>query len=292
MALPFYRYLHGRIVIRGKMPDGDSVRFVADRPDAYVDLRYARRVRPSQEDGTVQLRLEGIDAPEVHYGPYAQPYGDVARAALLEMLGFTDVQFEAGERNRVAGGSPDAVPVTVLTHAADANGRVVSYLLPRQDVADGLEARIDADRLQASFNHRMLAEGHAYYMAYTSTPRLHQEVFRAAADGARRARLGLWPLDRTAEWMLTGQDDIGPKGQLIFPKLFRRSTDYLAARRGGFAGDLADWLVSTRHGRTRDEDDQVVLEGRFETRLSELVQQRNARVALQADPFELAFVEH
>ncbi|MDB5096202.1 MAG: hypothetical protein JWM80_623 [Cyanobacteria bacterium RYN_339] len=292
MALPFYRFLHGRLVIRGKQPDGDSVRFVADSPDFYSDLRYARRIRPSQEDGSVQLRLEGIDAPEVHYGPYAQPYGDEAREAFLRMLGFTEVEFEQGERNRVQASTPESVDVTVLTHAADANGRVVSYLLPRQDEQDGFEGRIDATLLRASYNCRMLLEGHAYYMAYTSTPKLHQDVFREAAVAARKARLGLWPLDRTPEWVLTAQEDIGPHGQLIFPKLFRRCTDYMAACRGGYRGDLADWLVASRTGRTRDEDDQVVLENRFETRLSELLQQRNARVVLQSDPFDLAFVEH
>jgi len=32
----------------------------------------------------VQLRLEGIDTPETHYGPHAQPLGDRARDWLLE----------------------------------------------------------------------------------------------------------------------------------------------------------------------------------------------------------------
>ena len=292
MSLPFYRFLHGNLVIRAKQPDGDSVRFVADLPEPYRDLRYARRIRPSQEDDTVQLRLEGIDAPEVHYGPFAQPYGDVSREAFLAMLGFSDVVYEAGEKNRVESATPDSVPVTVATHAADANGRVVSYLLPRQDLADGAEGRLDENMLHASFNYRMLETGHAYYMAYTSTPRLHQDVCREAAIAARKARLGVWSLDRTQEWVLSEQADVGRNGQLIFPKLFRRCCDYLADRRGGFKGDLADWLVNTRQGHARDEDDRVVLEGRFETRLSELIQQRNSRVTLQVDLLDLAFVEH
>jgi endonuclease YncB( thermonuclease family) len=293
MSLPFYRFLHGRIILRGKQPDGDSVRFVASHPDAYQGLRYTRRVRPSREDGSVQLRLEGIDAPEVHYGPHAQPYGVESRAALLSMLGFTEVRYEHGEHNRVSHAEPESVAVTVLTHAADANGRIVSYLLPHQAaVADGHESRVDGHLLALSYNHRMLAQGHAYFLAYTSTPPEHQVLFRKAALAARDAGLGLWPLDRTEEWRLTAQEDLGPDGQLIFPKLFRRSCDFLAARRGGYAGNLADWLVTSRAGRGRDEDDMVVLDGRHETRLSELLHQRNSRVALLADPLELAFVEH
>jgi hypothetical protein len=35
-----------------------------------------------------------------------------------------------------------------------------------------------------------------------------------------------------------GRASIGPEGQLILPKLFRRATDYLGAVAGGFLSDL------------------------------------------------------
>ena len=39
MAAPFYLAIHGRLVVVGKEPDGDSVRFVADQPEHYAQLK-------------------------------------------------------------------------------------------------------------------------------------------------------------------------------------------------------------------------------------------------------------
>ncbi len=61
--------LRGALVIEGKAPDGDSIRLVPDTPDLLGELRRADRIRVSPTDGSVQLRLEAIDAPEVSYGP-------------------------------------------------------------------------------------------------------------------------------------------------------------------------------------------------------------------------------
>ena len=53
-------------------------------------------------NGSVQLRLEGIDAPELHYGTTSQPRGATARDALLTWLGVRDLVQETlavlGER--------------------------------------------------------------------------------------------------------------------------------------------------------------------------------------------------
>src|SRR4051794_22843582 len=72
MASPFYFILEGTFQIIGKEPDGDSVRFAALNPDDWGKLHRSFRIKPSPTDGTVQLRFEGIDAPETHYGSDAQ----------------------------------------------------------------------------------------------------------------------------------------------------------------------------------------------------------------------------
>lgn len=69
MAVPFLLALHGQLTIVGKSPDGDSIRFIPDSPDALSQLQRADRIRISSSDGSVQLRLEGIDTPETHSGP-------------------------------------------------------------------------------------------------------------------------------------------------------------------------------------------------------------------------------
>ena len=292
MPWTYYRAVQGRLVVVSKRPDGDSVRFLPDRPDPWQDLRNSRRVRPSQEDRTVQLRLEGMDAPELHYGAAAQPLGAESREALLGLLGFEEVTY-AADRCTVLAATPERPPATVLTRAADANGRIVAFVVPgASGLADGEPVRLDDALLSRTVNHAMVAAGWAYLLAYTALAGAHRRALGTAARQARGAGLGVWGLDRTWEFDLRGPDPLGPGGQLVMPKLFRRCTDYLLARDGGFDGTLADWLLASRSWRQRDEDDRVVVDDRYETRLSELLLLRNGRVALQVDPLDLAFIEH
>ncbi len=86
MASPSYLVMKGDFVIIGKEPDGDSVRFIASNPDLYRHLHRAYRIKPSR-DGSVQLRFEGVDAPELHYGSAAQPLGAEARDTVLSWMG-------------------------------------------------------------------------------------------------------------------------------------------------------------------------------------------------------------
>ncbi|MCA1678017.1 MAG: hypothetical protein LC777_03210 [Actinobacteria bacterium] len=44
------------------------MRFIPDSPGALQELARADRIRVTKSDGSVQLRLEGIDTPETHFG--------------------------------------------------------------------------------------------------------------------------------------------------------------------------------------------------------------------------------
>ena len=85
-----YRIVHSE-------PDGDSVHFIPDNPDAFTSLHLNARLGSG---GAAQLRLDAIDALETHYTPSAhgaktmhQPLelAHAARSRLLELLGFSDV---------------------------------------------------------------------------------------------------------------------------------------------------------------------------------------------------------
>src|SRR5262249_13715690 len=65
---PTYVVIPGKFLIVGYEPDGDSVRFAADDPAQYSHLRRSNLIHLSPTDGSVQLRFEGIDATELHYG--------------------------------------------------------------------------------------------------------------------------------------------------------------------------------------------------------------------------------
>src|SRR6266511_358970 len=127
MSSPYLLAIHGNLVIVGYQPDGDSIRFIADDPSLFDDLYRGYKIRLGPRDGSAQLRLEAIDAPETHYGRAAQPLGETARDWLLGQLGFTDVTYETGNTT-VVSAAPDAVPAVIYTKASDPNGRPISYL--------------------------------------------------------------------------------------------------------------------------------------------------------------------
>jgi endonuclease YncB( thermonuclease family) len=294
MSSPVQLALRGQLVVTGKEPDGDSVRFIADTPALFGQLARAHRIRPSS-DGSVQLRFEGVDAPELHYGSAAQPLGGTVRDRLLAELGFDGVRFADQPPTLVAEcGPPGGVRAAILSAMAEANGRPVCYVLAGSDgnlPPDGAWTEVDAALLDRTVNAWLLREGLAYYTVYTSTPAIHRERLRALAVAARDRRSSLWELDTTREFTVDTQASIGPDGQLILPKLFRRCTDYLKAVGDGFAGNLADWMVQVSTGGSRNENDLVVIGDAIEVRLADLLQQRNRRVALQVDPLDLTFVE-
>ena len=289
MASPFYQVIQGEFVIKGKEPDGDSVRFIANNPNLYRALKRSYRIKPSVQDKSVQLRFEGIDAPELHYGLAVQPLGKEARDQLLDWMGFKNIQFTG---NIVSASDPDQIPGAILSTEAEANGRPVSYVLldPKQ-LKDGQWIKVDDTLLKQTLNFRLLEEGLAYYTAYTSAPLSHREFLREVASEARDQKLGVWGEDRTSEFVLNDQDSLSPPdGQLILPKLFRRCTDYLKAFDKGFRGNLGDWLLSTE-GTSRLENDRVVVGDAMELKLSDLLEQRNNRIAFQADLLDIVFVE-
>lgn len=278
----------GRLVLVGKRPDGDSIRFVPDSPAGLRRLDGAERLRPSG-DGSVQLRFEGIDAPETHYGRYAQPLGTEARDRLLALAGFGRVTLDAS--GTVTGASPTTRVATVLSKAVEANGRPVAYVFvgERRPRRAGL-TELDATLLRRSLNARLLAGGLAYLTLYTSTPELDRRVLTELARGPRDRRQGVWGADRSRGFLLTDHDSIGPGGALVLPKLFRRCNDYLTDRERGFEGTLAEWLRATPPG-ARPRDDGVIVGGR-RTRLSALVGQEGDRVSFSTDLLDLVFVEN
>jgi hypothetical protein len=292
MAVPFLRVLRGKLVVVGKSPDGDSIRFVPDRPALLDDLYRGDRVRTSNVDGSVQLRLEGIDAPETHYGRDAQPRGDIARDWLLEQVGFDSVVF--GQSGTVQSAAPDSRPAVVLSKGVDPNGRPIAYLLVDDggDLRDGAWVELRSALLDRTLNARSLAEGLSYLTLYTSTPAAHRTRLRKIAGDARDAGSGVWGADETSMFRLASQASISPPdGALILPKLFRRCTDYLKDRADGFRGTLPDWLVSVSASGNRIEDDQVLVGGRTEVRLSAIVKQLNERISFTPDLLDIVFVE-
>lgn len=292
MAAPFLMSLHGELTVIGKSPDGDSMRFIPDSPQALEQLQRADRIRVNRTDGSVQLRLEGIDTPETHFGRFAQPLGDVARDWLLERAGFSDVAFDAS--GTVTSATPATRRAVILSKAADPNGRPVAYVLVDHDSPppDAQFAVVQDDLLRATVNAASLAQGVGYLTLYTSTPARHRDTLRELAAGAREQQIGVWATDDTDDFELLDHDSLGPPdGELVLPKLFRRCTDYLKAREDGFSGLLPDWLVAASASGRRSENDLLLIGGKTEVALSAVVQHLNDRIRFTADILDVVFIE-
>jgi endonuclease YncB( thermonuclease family) len=270
--------LRGELVLIGKSPDGDSIRFRPDSPELVRTLENGDRARASS-DGTFQLRLDGIDAPETHYNGHAQPLAVPARDELLAWCGFTEVRW-AGDQ--VVASTPATIPAAVLAKLVDLNGRPVVFLLRDDLPPDGEQVEVELD---GTANAALLRSGAAYGTFYSSTDPELRTALRELAREARASELGVWPVDAGAGFALASQDSIGPDGSLILPKLFRRCTDYLRTRNA--RETLPEWME--RMGD--QQDDLVSVAGAAPVRFGTLISQAGDHVSLDADPLDLVFSE-
>lgn len=290
MSVPFLLAIHGELVVKGKRPDGDSMRFIPTDPAQLDRLERADRIDLSR-DGSVQLRFEAIDAPETHYGTLAQPLGREARDRLVKLAGFTHVDYS--DDGTVTSCTPERIRATILSKRAEVNGRPVAYVLPGTDRAapDATWVHVEDDLLRRTLNASLLEDGTVYLTLYTSTPADHARTFRALASAARAAGRGVWARDRTRDFQLIDQASIGPDGQLILPKLFRRCSDYLKARANGYQRNLDDWLVDVSATGRRPEDDRLLISGDTEVTLSAVLRQHNNRIRFPVDLLDIVFIE-
>jgi hypothetical protein len=279
-----YLVLKGSFVVVDKSPDGDSLRFRPDDASLFKQLKRSYRIEPSK-DGTVQLRFEGIDAPELHYQGKDQPLGRAARDFLLNALGFS--AFIYNDNDTITDAVPKEIRGGILSNSAEANGRPVSYVFLESDLAtlqDGERVTIDDALLATSMNVKVLQAGMAYYTVYSSQGEHERAFIRTIAEQAKDAGLGVWAIDTTSEFTLSSFEDVTTH-QLILPKLYRRCIGYLRERDKGFSGTLRDWLLADS-----SRDDEILL-GPKKTRLSSLIESNGTTVKVLFDPLGAVFIE-
>lgn len=271
MSARYYAFA-GTFTTGGTSPDGDTIRFRPAHPKNLAALEGSARL---SKQHTVQVRLEGIDAPELHYDGARQRRSAAARTRLLQLLGFSKVQLFADWVQ-----SASEVPGWIVARQVDVRGRVVGFVY-RGHAEDGVIARVP---IAASANAAMLACGAAYPLAYTS---LEPDLRRAMvgwAEEARAAGRGVWSDDATRRFALRGIGSIGARGALVFPKLFRRCVAFCREGADPGARAFVEWL------RASPEHDDFVELGRRTVRLSALLTGGRALVRVGVDPLGMVFV--
>jgi hypothetical protein len=222
----------GAFRILGAAPDGDSVRFYPTDPGQWDLVEGQHKVRRNTSGGA-QLRLDGIDALETHYGAAGgnthQPLelGRATAANVVSWLGFSGVR--RGERETVTDASPAEVPGYLFTRGADLYGRCVALAGrgdPPAGQASGQRVHVSVPMLRRTIHYRQLAAGLAYPTYYRKLYLQLREAMSAAVAKARTTA-PLWAADRTTNGAslpdgLTNLEN----GVLLMPKLFRRLVDY------------------------------------------------------------------
>ncbi|MCH8315071.1 MAG: hypothetical protein IIA64_03775 [Planctomycetes bacterium] len=249
----FYEGQNNRHV--GSRPDGDSVWFKPNKPHLLDDV--GGRSADFNGGGFVQLRVEGIDALELHYQgsnhQLEQPTVS-ARDTLLGMIGFDDVEYapNADIPSSVRDATPHPRPGYILTRSIDPFGRPVAFVFAGStSQQDGSDIWLDVARLNTSLNAQLMSRGEVYPAYYAGLPSDLRDRLTDLAFNAWSANRGLWPVDRSNRGARIRKiDDLSRYA--IWPKLYRRLFKYFRDpnTRRGVAG-FDDWL---RDDPNRDDD--------------------------------------
>lgn len=187
------------------MPDGDSVRFLAEDDTLFEQIEGDVKFKTG---GEVQLRYEGVDAMEK---AAKKPFSSKATEANIEMLG--------GERNELPG--------YILSSHTDKNGRPVCFVFAgAPNEPDGTEIFLREDLLKQSVNYQLLAEGFLYPMFYETLYKELRDVMIEAVQSARQQGKGIWANDVSNEGLIITPPVKLNELEPIFRKLWRRLENF------------------------------------------------------------------
>lgn len=226
-----YVLIKGSFHVVGYSPDGDSLMFKADNPALWEKIitqdnekRFREKLTSPKDQGAVQLRLQGLDAPETHFKPsegadpaliagkpvgeFHQP-GAVGRQATTEFLKFLGVKngvwksvfsssylakatlAQNGQEITVTQRLADHIPGYIITRDIELNGRPVAWVFPGSaPEADGAAISQDAltERAEQSANYYLLQQGLVYpYFYMTLQAKLRNKLSAAVTQAQANA---------------------------------------------------------------------------------------------------------
>ncbi|HRJ57237.1 MAG TPA: hypothetical protein PK152_11405 [Anaerolineales bacterium] len=273
-----YKVIAGTFHVKGFQPDGDSIRFQANKPEHWDFFQWGSDSEKNTKKK--QLRVEAIDAMETHYAGYHQPrpFALAALESLLELINIKNVTYSLSVTQIVD--ADDGKAGFIASADIDRFGRPVSYLFPKSvKLTDG--AILDSSTLpvEKSINFQLAREGLVYPTFYTTTDRTFAEKIRAVVARARTTKRGLWSIDRTSDFALwdvrTIQEDL-----LLLPKLFRRLVSFF----DNYAdfGKLEEYMKKQR-------DNLVLWDGTKHRSLADLMTFSGRRIQMKTPVEDILF---
>lgn len=273
-----YKVIAGTFHVKGFQPDGDSIRFQANKPEHWDFFQWGSDSEKNTKKK--QLRVEAIDAMETHYAGYHQPrpFALAALESLLELINIKNVTYSLSVTQIVD--ADDGKAGFIASADIDRFGRPVSYLFPKSvKLTDGTILDSSTLPVEKSINFQLAREGLVYPTCYTTTDRTFAEKIRAVVARARTTKRGLWSIDRTSDFTLwdvrTIQEDL-----LLLPKLFRRLVSFF----DNYAdfGKLEEYMKKQR-------DNLVLWDGTKHRSLADLMTFSGRRIQMKTPVEDILF---
>jgi hypothetical protein len=211
--MPF-TLIKGRFKPKAGIPDGDSVRFLADNSNLWNDLEGSpvEFGTGSKTKGTVQLRFEAIDAIEKGA---IKPLSTEARDSMFAFIKYDAVTNE----------EPTGYILARMTD--DKTRRPICFVFAgKTNIQDGSKVFLDKVMLRSSVNYKQMQAGFAYPLYYNTLFTSLREEFNQALLYAKQNSSGNWKEDATMSGV-----KIKSKNELktippIWPKLWRRLEEF------------------------------------------------------------------
>ncbi len=276
--MPQYKIVAGTFHVKGFQPDGDSIRFQANKQENWDFFEWETPALKASKKK--QLRVESIDALETHYEGYHQPrpFALAALESLLELLNIKSVTYSLSVTQIVD--ADDGKAGFIASATTDNFGRPVSYLFPKNTkLNDGDVMDSAALPIEDSINFQLAREGLVYPTFYTTTDRIFAEKIRAVVARARKTKRGIWSIDKTPDFTLLDiralQEDI-----LLMPKLFRRLV--------GFFDNYSDFGKLEEYMK-KQRDNLVLWDGTKKKSMADLMKITGRRIQMTTPVEDILF---
>lgn len=220
-----FTLIKGTFHVVGYSPDGDSIRFKANRNENWVKVN--GNVKLNKNDHA-QLRFQAIDTLETHYKKQHQPeeFAEGAMQFLLNAIEITDVVWNE-TKSRIQSAN-DGTRGYVLCRESEKYGRPIAFVFAGEtELEDGQNVFLDGEYLKNSLNYKMITSGYAYPTYYFGLFYDLRQTFTEATVESRTSNIGLYNSDKTNTGFIVSSLDSITQKHVILPKLFRRLVAHL-----------------------------------------------------------------
>lgn len=223
-----FTLIKGRFKPQAGVPDGDSVRFLANDLNLWSNLkgRPVQRGMGAKTKDTVQLRFEAIDAIEKGA---VKPLSTNARDSMLKLVGFDATK------------KPEPTGFILTRMTDDQSGRPICFVFAGSTRRrDGSNVFLDVPMLRNSVNYQQAKAGFAYPLYYNTLFASLRDEFSQVIAVAKQSSLGYWPDDKTLSGVTIVSRDQLATIPPIWPKLWRRLDEFL--RKSNSLAGFVDFL--------------------------------------------------